>query len=220
MTTFAEESVVCGACGRVFTHHALASTTSFGSPDLDTRPSEMQRSTMHAWIQRCPSCGYCSRDASKVDDKVRAVLDSSEYRSQLADTRYPELASSFVCSGMLADASAHPDRAGWAYLHAAWVLDDARSDELARLWRGKAADRFLAVVAAGHSFAKQPGVSEAILTDCLRRAGRGGDALPLIERALSQSYEDIIHKILALQRVLIQRGDTARHLIQEALETR
>jgi hypothetical protein len=147
-------------------------------------------------------------------------LDSSGYRSQLADTRYPELASSFVCSGMLADASAHPDEAGWAYLHAAWVLDDAQKDDLARLWRGKAADRFLAVVAAGRAFAEQPGASEAILTDCLRRAGRGGEALPLIERALSQSYEDFIHKILALQRALIERGDTARHLIEEALEMR
>lgn len=220
MTTFAEESVVCGACGRVFTHHALASTNSFGSPDLDTRPPEMQRSTMHAWIQRCPSCGYCSRDASEFQDSLRAVLDSSEYRSQLADTRYPELASSFICSGMLADASERPDDAGWAYLHAAWVLDDARKDDLARLWRGKAADSFLAVVAEGHAFAAQPGASEAILIDCLRRAGRGGEALPLIERALSQNYEDIIHKILVLQRALIQRGDTAAHLVKEALETR
>lgn len=220
MTTFAKESVVCGACGLVFTHHALSSTNAFGSPDLDTRPPEMQRSTMPAWIQRCPSCGYCSRDAAKIDDRFRPVIDGSAYHSQLADARYPELASTFICAAMLAEAIGRRDDAGWAYLHAAWTLDDANKDELARLCRGMAADGFLALLTEGHSFAQQPGASEAIVTDCLRRAGRGAEALQFVERALSQNYEDIIHKILALQRVLIQRGDTGRHLMKEALETK
>ena len=220
MTTFAKESAVCGACGRVFTYHALSSTNFFGSPDLDTRPPEMHRSTMHAWVQRCPSCGYCSRDASNFNSKFRAVLDSSEYRSQLNDTRYPELASTFICTGMLAEASAQEDATGWAYLHAAWVLDDAEKDELARVWRDKAADRFLALLVSGQSFVQQSGASEAITIDCLRRAGRAVEALQLIERALSQSHEDIIRRILSLQRVLIGRGDTRRHLIEEALETK
>jgi hypothetical protein len=80
MTTYAEETVVCGACGHAFTHGALNSTNAFGSPDLDPRPPEMQRSTMHAWIHRCPSCGYCSEDASKFDDKLQPLLQSHEYR--------------------------------------------------------------------------------------------------------------------------------------------
>ncbi len=218
MTTFAQASVVCGCCGRAFSHQTLASTNASGSPDLDTRPPEMRRSTMDAWVQRCPSCGYCAQDASKFDDRFRAVVNSSEYRAQLADTRLPELAGTFVCMGMLADASARPDDAGWTYLHAAWVLDDARKDDLAREWRGKAADRWLAVLAAGKLFAYKPGASEAILTDCLRRSGRAAEALPVIERALSGNYDDIIHNILRFQRVLIQRGDTSRHLAEEALE--
>ncbi len=212
------QSVICGSCGHAFTHEALGSVSTFGSPDLDTRPPEMHRSTMDMWVQRCPSCGYCSPDASKFDDRFRGVLNSSEYRSQLADTRHPELACTFVCTGMLADASARQDDAGWAYLRAAWVLDDAGKDDLAREWRSKAADRYLAALAAGKSFARQPGLSEAILTDCLRRSGRGAEALQVIERALCGSYDDIIHKILRLQRVLIQRGDASRHLTQEARE--
>jgi hypothetical protein len=145
-------------------------------------------------------------------------MDGSAYRTQLTDARYPELASTFICAALLAEAVGRRDDAGWAYLHASWTLDDVSEDELARVWRGKAADTFLALLADGQSFVQQPGTSEAIVTDCLRRAGRGAEALPLIERALSQSYEDVIHKILMLQRVLIQRGDNARHLIKEALE--
>jgi hypothetical protein len=180
----------------------------------------MKRSTMRAWVQRCPSCGYCSRDASKFDHQQRSALDGSGYRSQLGDSRYPELASTFICTGMLAEASGQPDHAGWAYLHAAWVLDDTENDELAREWRGKAADKFLALLGSGQSFAQQPGASEAIAADCLRRAGRGIEALQLVQRALDRSYEETIQKILTLQRGLIERGDKSRHLIKEALEAR
>ena len=147
-------------------------------------------------------------------------MDGDAYRSQLADTGYPALASTFICSALLAEVVGRRGDAGWAYLHAAWTLDDASNDELARLWRGRAADAFLALLTGGHSFVQQPGASEVVVTDCLRRARRGAEAIPLIERALSQSYEDVILKILALQRVLIQRGDTSRHLIEEALENR
>ena len=178
----------------------------------------MQRSTMRAWIQRCPSCGYSARDASQFDDRFRPVMAGATYRSQVTDTHYPELASTFICSALLAEAVGRRDEAGWTYLHAAWTLDDASQDDLARLWRGKAADLFLALLADGQSFVQQSGASEVIVTDCLRRSGRGDEALPLIERALSHSYDDVIHKILTLQRVLIQRGDTSRHLIEEALE--
>jgi hypothetical protein len=218
MTTFRQESVACGNCGHLFTHQTLASTYTSGSPDLDTRPPELQRSTMHAWIQRCPSCGYCSRDVAEFDHRFRPVMEGAGYGSQLADSRYPELASTFICAGMLAEAGGRQADAGWAYLNAAWTLDDANKDELARVWRRRAADKFLAVLKDGQLFAEQPGASEAIVTDCLRRAGRGTEALQVIERGLSQSYDDVIHKILSFEQVLIQRGDMAPHLIKEALE--
>src|SRR6266487_3360228 len=220
MTTFAQHSVACGNCGHLFTHQTIASTYTFGSPDLDTRPPELQRSTMHAWIQRCPSCGYCSRDVAEFDPRFRPVMEGAEYGSQLADSRYPALASTFVCAGMLAAAGGRRADAGWAYLHAAWTLDDANKDELARVWRRRAADKFLAVLNDGQLFAEQLGASEAIVTDCLRRAGRGSEALQVVDRGLSQSYDDVIHKILALERKLIQRGDTGRHVFKEAFEAR
>jgi len=175
---------------------------------------------MHAWIQRCPSCGYCSSDVTKFDARFRPVIAGTAYRLQLADVRYPDIASTFICAAMLDEASGRRDGAGWAYLHAAWTLDDAKKDELACLCRSKAADRFLALTTDGHPFAQQPSASEAILTDCLRRAGRGAEALRVIERALSENCVDIIAKILVLERSLIQRGDTGGHLVQEALEAR
>lgn len=220
MTTFERHSVVCGACRHVFGHHALASTNAFGWPDTDTRPPEMKRSTMRSWVQRCPSCGYCAPDAAKFDERCRAVLEGDRYRSQLAETVYPDLASSFVCSGWLAESVGQRDDAGWAYLHAAWVLDDAGNEASARGWRSRAADAFLAVLAGGQTFAPQSGVSEAILADCLRRAGRGSEAMPIVEKALGQSHDDVVLKLLAFQQSLVERGDVSRHLLNEALSGR
>jgi hypothetical protein len=38
-----------------------------------------------------------------------------------------------------------------------------------------------------------------------------------IERALTRKYDEVIHKALAYKKTLIQRQDTARHLIMEAV---
>ena len=52
-----------------------------------------------------------------------------------------------------------------ANLHAAWNFDDGPKDELARTWRGRAADKFLAVLNDGQLFAEELGGSEAIVID-------------------------------------------------------
>lgn len=105
MTTFSTATVTCGACGSNFQHNVLASTNRFGSMDLDARPPEMERSTMIAWVQQCPTCGYCAKDVSQFSDQQREVLNSREYRQHLADRSLPALAGRFICSGLLLSAS-------------------------------------------------------------------------------------------------------------------
>jgi hypothetical protein len=73
------ESVTCGNCDHVFTHT--------GAP-----------------MERCPSCGYCSYNVAEFDKRLRPVIESAAYRSQLADARYPENASRHICAGVLAEA--------------------------------------------------------------------------------------------------------------------
>lgn len=218
MSTIINMDIVCEACGHSFGQTTLSSISIIDPPDLDTRPGEMLRSYLDIFVKRCPSCNYCSRDLSKFDDRFREVMESSEYKSQLEDTTYPELASSFICNGMLADSAENLSEAGFAYLHAAWVLDDADNDPLARVWRSKAADRFLKLLSEGEIFAKTPGTSEAITIDCLRRAGRGDEALRLIEQASNQNYNDQQQNIFSFQKELIKSGDTSRHILSEVIE--
>lgn len=133
MTTYANHTDTCGACGHVFASRGLMSTNSFGSADLDTRPPEMRRSTMDVWVIRCPSCGYCAKRISVFDDRLRPVLESLAYRSQLGDANFPELASTFICHEMLLASAGERYLAAWAHLHAAWCLEDAGK----KSWRGR-----------------------------------------------------------------------------------
>lgn len=215
MTSYSSGFVTCGACGHGHEYNRLVGTYVEGEPDLDLRPPEMHRSTMSSWIQRCPSCKYCARDVSKFDEGLRAVMKGDAYQAILNDGQLPKLASTFVCAGMLDEAAGRPGDAGWSYLHAAWVLDDHRNEELARHWRGWAADVFLALLAKGEAFAED-GASELVASDCLRRAGRGAEALPVIDGALGRDGDEKVRKALAFERKLIALGDLSPHGIWEA----
>src|SRR5438093_611864 len=104
MTTFFRQDVTCVNCRKSSEHHVLSSTNAFGSADLDLRPPEMKRSTMRAWLQLCPHCGYVAPDLSrKVGDL--AVVGSAEYRSAVSDKRFPELARRFLAYAHLFAAS-------------------------------------------------------------------------------------------------------------------
>jgi hypothetical protein len=68
----------------------------------------------------------------------------------------------------------------------------------------------------GETFAEDAGASELVAADCLRRAGRGTEALPVIDGALGRDGDDKVRKALAFERKLIALGDLARHGIWEA----
>ncbi len=219
MTTYHPEAVVCGACGRAFTHEGLSSTNAFGSPDLDMRPPEMARSTLRSQVQCCPSCGFCAVHVNDFDERFREVMAGENYQQQLKASDYPELASAFICAGRLSESIGQHRQAGWAFLKAAWVLDDHRLDGLARRWRSCAADQFMGVLGNGEVLCEQAGASEAILVDCLRRGGRAAKALEVIRYAERGECDPIVRQILTYQRTLIENGDTACRRIEEALCT-
>ena len=50
MTTLDERTSTCAICGGRSKQTVVASTNARGSPDLDLRPPEMQRSTMPYWV--------------------------------------------------------------------------------------------------------------------------------------------------------------------------
>ncbi|MFZ5655436.1 MAG: hypothetical protein ACOY42_13705 [Pseudomonadota bacterium] len=217
MTTFYEEKVQCAICGTETEFTGIRSTNAFGSPDLDTRPPEMQRSTIFAWVQRCAECGYCASDISKATSQAALLVRSPEYTRQLADSTFPKLANSFLCEALINEGSEDYPSAAWSLIQAAWACDDAEMASPAKICRSKAAGMIDRAIESGQQVSEQGGAEIAIQVDLLRRAGRLNDARQLVETQQHAITEDIILKILTFQKALIEGGDEAPHTISEAL---
>lgn len=217
MTTFYKQKVRCALCKSENVFIGIASTNASGFPDLDTRPPEMQRSTIFAWVQRCSQCGYCASDVSKSRPGSEAVVNGAEYHKQLDDQAYPELANSFLCKAIIDREANDYAVATWALIHAAWVCDDADRAAEAVVCRSKAADMLVTAEAHGQRVAEQNGASTAILVDLLRRAGRTDDARRVIAERRTGISEAIIIRILDFQSDLIEKCGTSCHTISEVL---
>lgn len=196
----------------------LTSTNRFGVPDLDTRPPEMMRSTMHLWIQRCPSCGYCAPDVSKAIPNAEVMVKSPAYVAQLASADYPELANSFLCLSILEESMSEYASAGWACIRAAWACDDADNQYGAVQCRLRAAGLLDRARDHDQRFAGQEGAEEALLADLFRRAGQFDRAIQLCDEGLQKekSLEPVILDILDFQKSLIRKADTTCHQVREA----
>src|SRR4030042_1273636 len=140
MTTLSEKKVRCGVCGTKKKYTEVGSTNAFGSPDLDTRPPEMERTAITYFVQRCPKCGYCASDVSKACPEAKMVVNRIEFKNQLNDPTYPEPANSFLCTAIINRESGEFAASTMALIRAAWVCDDSGHLDQARVCREKAAE--------------------------------------------------------------------------------
>ncbi|WP_238320427.1 DUF2225 domain-containing protein [Methanoculleus bourgensis] len=172
MTRLRYLNTTCAICGEACRFTIPEAVASIGSRDLDTRPAEPLRSTIYAWVKRCPSCGYCAPDLGKAPEGAADVVKLPRYREQLDARRYPGVANTFLCWSLIQEDLGAPAQAAWASLHAAWVCDDEGNDVPARICRKRAADLLRRAWEQGERLASQAGADEALLVDLLRRAGR------------------------------------------------
>lgn len=218
MTLWFPEEVKCGVCGKTSTHDILISTSTVGRPDLDTRPSEMERSTIDTWIQACSFCGYCFPDISKPTEGASEVMSSTAYKQQFNNSEFPELANHFLCYSLIEEADRDYASAGWACIHAAWACDDNGFSASAKKCRDKAVRLLQEAKEAGQDFAEGESTEDVILVDLLRRSGQFELALAICNDALEKNPEETISDILHLQETLIGNSDVACHTVDEAVE--
>lgn len=217
MTTIYEDQVECSVCGIENECVDISSTNKIGSSDLDMRPPEMQRSTMYTWVQRCPGCGYCASDLSTIYQGARDVMNGKEYKDQLNDPMYSELANSFLCQAILCRESKNFTGATLAFIHAAWVCDDSDHIEQARACRQKAVNMFTVAEEVGQKLAKKRSDNTTIIVDLLRRSGQMEQAQKVILARRGKSKKSIIARILAYETALIEKNDVGCHTMAEAL---
>ena len=216
MTTLYRVEKKCAVCGAVEEYEDIGSSNSFGSPDLDTRPPEMLRSTIFAWVQRCPQCGYCAADVSKAPPEAAPLVRTPEYSRQMKNRSYPELARSFLCKALLEEHTEQYNTAAWSLIHAAWACDDHKKSASAKECRSRAVEMIRKSLEKEQPISQQEGAETVIQVDLLRRAGRLAEALELIHREQPGIKEDILLQVLAFQEDLIARKDVKCHTISEA----
>lgn len=216
MTTEIRDVLRCGLCAHESEFTIIGSTNAVGHPDLDTRPPPMERSTLFAWVQRCPGCGYCAADISNPCETPEVVAGEA-YKRQLNDNAFPALANSFLCKAMLDKVTDDLRAATWAHIHAAWACDDADHPAQAKKCRKNAAELLQLAESKGQKICDQRGLSTAILVDLLRRAGEREKAGLVLARPSKFKVDNVIKDILNFQAVLLDKRDPDCHTVEEVL---
>ncbi|MGV8840253.1 MAG: hypothetical protein ACWA6X_08100 [Bauldia sp.] len=214
MTTFGRQDVACGVCGAPSVQTVITSTNRMGYADLDLRAPPMERGTIHAWLQECPSCGFVSTDIASASDAEKAAARSGT--APPAAVRPDDgigLMRRFQRRAAIDDACGDLRAAGFRSLNAAWVADDQLL--------AAAADRRRE--AAGYyerHLATDPPAEEAhhialMLVDILRRSEAWDAAAAHCDRLAGQATAPIIQSIVRFQSRAIAARDSAAHTLNE-----
>ena len=135
MSSFMPVECKCSICEAENTYQSITSTNAFGSPDLDLRPPEMQRSTMPYWIQKCPNCGYVSSEVSDQSCVTTEWLKTDRYLTCEGISFGSKLAEKFYQYYLISLEDGEARNAFFAVQRAAWACDDALDDDNAIICR-------------------------------------------------------------------------------------
>lgn len=199
----------CAVCGKSSTQTILASSNTFGAPDLDLRPAEMMRSTMCWWLQECPHCGYVSKSLEDRTYVTDGLLQRQEYRNCSDLPFQSNLARRFYRFYLINVEDGNHGAAFYAALHAAWVCDDHKDRENAIICRRLALEELDAL----GDKVRQNDDLMVLRADILRRAR--------LFQQLIREYEfrfwmeDLHEKIIAFQVQKAREGDARCYRVSD-----
>ena len=214
MSLIGPVEVKCYMCGAVNEYEEMLSTNCCGSTDLDTRPPEMERSTMHTWVHVCPECGYASHDVSDESSIDASFLTAEEYRSCDGIPFASDLAKGFYRYHMILTTEQKGEKAFWALLRAAWACDDAKDVSGAVTVREKAIR--LADHLRESDDIRDREIFSLIRADLLRRAAHFSELLD--QYAAIRFTEELHNQILDFQKVLARMRCSACFTVRDAVE--
>ena len=189
MTTIIDRQEMCSVCKAISTHKAIMSTNVSGWMDLDTRPPEMERSTLRYRVKECPECGYVANDLFRTLKTPHSFLLESEYLSFEDNRPKSELAVRFIKKARIAVKAGDTRQAMLDFLSAAWASDDSRDE----YWQEHA--RLLALEQIEKISSNEMTINDvSIKADLLRRAG-------LFERVI-EDYKDFDSKNDRLNKII------------------
>lgn len=140
MTLMRDIEIECSVCHKSSPQPVLMSTNSFGAPDLDLRPPEMQRSTMNTWMLECPHCGYAAPELDKESEISRDFLKTDTYMNCDGFEFERNLAGRFFKGYLICKQTDDTRGCFFNLLYCAWVCDDTSDSENAKKIRMIALD--------------------------------------------------------------------------------
>lgn len=202
----------CRVCGAISQQTRLASTNAFGSPDLDLRPPQMKRSTMFAWLEECPECGYVAADLADPCAAPASFLQTDAYKTCFGSNFASDLAPRFYRAYMLAAHASDIRQAMQYALETAWLCDDHNDADNARHCRTIAANYM--------DLLRQDSPEDETLMvmhlDILRRAGRFDDVLAVHSLMNVHQVPDLIAKLIAFEVEKAKQHDDACYTVAQA----
>lgn len=209
MTTSRDFDKKCAVCTKTSPQTVLLSTSTWGYPDLDLRPSEMQRSSMFAWLQECPHCGYVAADIENELEASSDLLKSVEYLTCEGYEFKSDLAKRFFKRSLISKAEGDYRSQFFSLLHCAWTCDDVE-DELAVEMRKlalKSIDKF-----DPHSDGERDNL-KFIKADLLRRSLQFDK---VIHEFKDMAFDgELKNDVIAFQFELAEKRDSACYTIED-----
>lgn len=219
VTTIEPTTIQCPACATEFEATVCASTSSFGSPDLDLRPAPPARDAFVFDVAECPSCGFVCEtyddDRELNPDLARQILDSTVYR-ETQQREQGESSSLFLAAAVVLEARGQHVDAGWRALQAAWLADDDGRLDVARAARLRAGELWLAARDAGETILDDEAEEACLLADVFRRARWFAMAAYVAHRGHHADLDPSMREVLNAQSRLASAQDDAAHLVADA----
>lgn len=216
MTTVYVVHRICAVCGGESDQQKMASTSSWGSPDLDSRPGEPARSSLGLEVEVCPSCAYSAQDVSMAPYGAPAVVESEAYRAAVRDQRASPLAGAFRGMAMILEHAGKRDEAAWALIRSAWACDDGSPADVAAERRAEAA----ALMMRAHQDAIADAETALVVIDLLRRSGQFDEARLRCASELMHPIPDEVRWAMEYELELIAARDDRAHTFEEGSEAR
>lgn len=210
---------ICANCHHEAEYMDWASTYSFGSPDLDTRPPEDYRFALNQiLVKKCDNCGYCNTKIEEGLDNLNEIISSDVYQKQIGNIQFPEKANQFLCKSIILEKVLDLENSAWASLHAAWNCDDNEKYVQSKYCRNRALHLFTLANATSALNFEKDGEFPVLLVDLYRRTEQFDTALKICEVRINREEDELLKKVLLFQKHLCSMEDIKMYKIQNAIE--
>lgn len=202
----------CAVCGQTSQQPVISSTSTWGYPDLDLRPAEMQRSSMFAWLHECPHCGYVAHNLENELEVSTNLLKTDAYLTCEGNDFKSDLSRRFYKHYMISKAENDHGSEFLSLLHCAWTCDD-NDDELAYEIRKLALQSIDKIDAESD---EENNNLMLMKVDLLRRTGQFDK---VINDFKDVTLEDkLLNDIITFQIELAMNKDSECHTVDDALK--